>query len=133
MNGNAMGNYTGPMFNKLFRYITGQNENSQKISMTAPVTFDFKKNDDNLITENSNLKMAMRFYVPKDHQQNTPQPTGDAYLEENPEMTAAVIRFGGYASMSDYIKYRDELIKKLGNDAKNYDCVNMMAAGYDPV
>lgn len=120
------------MFNKLFKYITGQNERQQKIAMTSPVTFDFQKNDADLITEQSNLKMSMRFYVPKEHQANTPQPTGDAFLQDDPESTFAVIRFGGYASITDYIRYRDMLIQRLGDQAKSYDLVNMMAAGYDP-
>jgi hypothetical protein len=43
----------------------------------------------------------------------------------------AVARFGGYASMDDYIKYRDNLVKALGTDSKEYDIVNMISAGYD--
>jgi len=27
---------------------------------------------------------------------------------------------------------RDELIKRLGESASNFDCVNFMTAGYDP-
>ena len=30
------------------------------------------------------------------------------------------------------IRYRDLLIERLGADAAQYDCANMMAAGYDP-
>ncbi len=101
--------------------------------MTSPVTFDFKKHDSNLITEESNLNMSMRFYIGKEHQENTPKPTGDVFLVEDPEMVAAVIKFGGYASMNDYLNYRNVLIQKLGEESKKYDCVNMMAAGYDPV
>ncbi len=44
-------------------------------------------------------------------------------------MIAAVIRFGGYATIDDYISQRDLLINKLGDEAKNYDCVHMMTAG----
>jgi len=74
--------------------------------------------------------MEMRFYVPKDFQKDTPVPTNEAYLVDEPEMIAAVARFGGYASVDDYLKYRDLLIEKLGEEAKNYDTINMMTAGY---
>ena len=34
--------------------------------------------------------------------------------------------------MEDFIAQRDLLITKLGDEAKNYDCVHMMTAAYDP-
>ena len=74
--------------------------------------------------------MEMRFLVPKDFQNNTPVPTNEAYLVEEPEMIAAVAKFGGYASADDYMKYRDFLVEKLGDEAQNYDTINMMTAGY---
>lgn len=120
------------MFGKLFKYISGENEDQKKIAMTSPVTFDYKCSEEDKMKKNSNVKLAMRFYVPNEFHENTPMPTGDAYLEEDPEMTAAVIRFGGYAKMDDYMIQRDLLISKLGDKASQYDCVNMMAAGYDP-
>ena len=123
---------SGSMFGKLFQYISGQNNESQKISMTSPVTFDYRNTKAEKIDNNSDCQLAMRFYVPREFQENTPTPTGDAYLEEDPEMIVASIRFGGYASMNDYMTMRDVLIKRLGADAQNYDCVNMMVAGYDP-
>lgn len=123
---------SGNMFGKLFKYISGENEAKQKIAMTSPVTFDYKSSDSENMNKDSNVKMAMRFYVPSEFQENTPTPTGDAYIEEDPAMTAAVIRFSGYAKMDDYMTQRDLLIKKLGDEAKKYDCVNIMAAGYDP-
>jgi hypothetical protein len=127
-----MQSYSNPMFGTLFRYISGNNEANQKIAMTSPVTFDMKNKDSDLIENQSKVEVAMRFYVPKEFQEKTPLPTNDAYLTEDPEMTVAVITFGGYASMNDYYKHRDLLIEKLGNEASKYDCVNMMLAGYDP-
>lgn len=119
-----------PMFGKLFQYISGANEEKQKISMTSPVTFAYQSAEK--MEKNSDVNMAMRFFVPNEHQGKTPEPTGEVYLEEDPEMTVAVIRFGGYAQMADRITKRDELIQKLGARASEYDCVNMIAAGYDP-
>ena len=127
---NEISNYSSSMFHKLFSYISGQNDKKQKVQMTSPVTVDYKASTNEKITPKSNVQMAMRFFVPVENQNNTPTPTGDAYLEDIPEMIVAVIRFGGYASTNDYINYRDILIKTLREDEiASYDVVNMMTAG----
>ncbi len=123
---------SGNMFGKLFKYISGENEQNQKISMTSPVTFDYQSSEADKMKRSSDVKLAMRFYVPSEFYDNPPKPTGDAYIEEDAEMKTAVIRFGGYAKMDDYLAQRDLLISKLGDRAAEYDCVNMMVAGYDP-
>ncbi len=120
------------MFGKLFKYISGENEQEKKISMTSPVTFDYQSSEADRMKKSSDVKLAMRFYVPSEFYDSPPQPKGDVYIEEDPEMQVAVIRFGGYAKMDDYMTQRDLLISKLGDRAVEYDCVNMMAAGYDP-
>ena len=48
-----------------------------------------------------------------------------------PELTVAVIRFGGYAKMNNWFEQRDQLIKQLGNEANTFDQFNMITAGYD--
>jgi len=124
--------HSGTMFNRLFRYISGDNERQQKIAMTSPVTYDYNNLSGGKIKHDSNCEIEMRFYVPKEFQNNTPKPTGNATIIENPEMTVACIKFGGYASFNDYMKNRDILIQELGEEAKQYDCNNIMTAGYDP-
>ena len=123
--------YSSTMFNKLFNYISGQNSDNKKIEMTAPVTTIYNNKENSLITPESRVHMSMRFYVPREFHDNTPQPTGDAYLETDSEMVVASIQFGGYATMDDNLRYRDLLIEALGAEASKYDTVNIITAGYD--
>jgi hypothetical protein len=122
-----------PMFRQLYNYISGDNDAQMKMEMTVPVTFVMESLQDKSkkIDFDTTCDISMRFYVPKKHQSNTPKPNGDVKLEDEAEATYAVIKFGGYAKMSDYLSYRDQLIEKLGDEAKNYDLVNMRMAGYD--
>jgi hypothetical protein len=62
--------------------------------MTSPVTFDYQSPEK--VEKNTEVKLAMRFFVPNEYHNNTPAPSGDVYIEEDPEMTAAVIRFGRF-------------------------------------
>ena len=119
------------MFGKLFAYISGQNDQSQKIDMTSPVTTLFKNSDNRLITADSNVVMTMRFLVPKINQDNVPNPTGDAFIMTDPETEYATIRFSGWATMNDYLSHRDLLIQVLGASASQYDTVNFITAGYN--
>ena len=134
MNQSELRSDSSTLFGQLFRYISGNNSDSQKIAMTSPVKFDYSARDNKEIVENSNCEMKMSFYVPQDFNNNTPKPNGDNMdLEEVPDMIVAVSRFGGYASVDDYMKHRDLIIQALGpEEAKNYDSVNLLTAGYDP-
>lgn len=123
--------YQSKMFYRLFNYISGENQNHEKISMTSPVTVAYNSN--NTIEPTSQVKMTMGFFVPVEKQEKAPIPSSsDTFLRDEPEMIVAVIKFGGYASTDDYLKHRDLLMKALGDEVKNYDTVNMMTAGYDP-
>ena len=87
------------MFKKLFKYISGDNNQNRKVQMTAPVLTVYKNVDNNLINKNSNVLASMRFYVPKDAQENTPVPNdSNQFIQTEPEMIVATYRFGGWAS-----------------------------------
>jgi len=79
----------GDGFNKLFNYISGNNRESKKISMTAPVI-------DSLEGQQSTTS----FVMPKDYQfQDVPEPNDPALkTREIKERQVASIRFSGAIS-----------------------------------
>lgn len=122
------------MFWRLFNYISGQNDQGQKISITAPVIVGYDSFSPNgLIHPQTDCRMTMGFYVPNQNQNYTPKPTGkNTFLHTEPEMIVASITFDGFPEMKDYLAQRDQLIRALGDEAQNYDVVNFIIAGYDP-
>ena len=74
----------GEGFNKLFSYISGNNKESRKIEMTAPVINDLEGHHS-----------TIAFVMPKlFHRQKPPQPNDPELLvKEVPERRLAVIRF----------------------------------------
>ena len=73
-------------FRKLFRFITGSNEGSEKIAMTAPVLIDTTKD-----------KKTMSFIMPMKAVENgVPKPSGESVtLGKVPAARFAVLRFDG--------------------------------------
>lgn len=93
-------------FRKLFKYITGANEGSREIAMTAPVIMDngsrANKGADIAMTapvfmnENADTPM-MSFVMPKDFTlETTPKPTDpDVLVSEVRDYKVAAIKFSG--------------------------------------
>ena len=89
-------------FSQVFRYISGNNTEKEKISMTTPVvTYE---DDDKLITG---------FYVPsKYNRDNVPMPIDqNVFMNEIKQSIYAVIRFRGRWSESNFNKH-DQKLKK---------------------
>ena len=94
----------GSSFRKLFNYISGNNENKEKISMTTPVTQIEKKGS-----------MTMQFYLPlKFNKDNTPSPSNsDVKILNIKGGYYAVIKYSGRASDKNFIKHKDILKNEL--------------------
>ena len=109
-------------FRKLFNYIAGANNSSEKIEMTTPVT-QMKKNNVSF----------MQFYLPsKFNKKTTPIPSNaDVKITLMEEGYFAVIKYSGRSSDKNFTKDSKILYEKLLEDKI---LINGLAikATYDP-
>jgi len=103
----AINNKDNTTFRKLFNYISGANNSSEKIKMTTPVT-QTKKNDVSF----------MQFYLPsKFNKKTTPIPANsDVKIILMKEEYFAVIKYSGRSSDENFTKYSKILYEKLLDD-----------------
>jgi len=94
----------GSSFRKLFKYISGDNENNEEIKMTTPVTQIEKKGN-----------MTMQFYLPsRFNKGNTPSPSNlDVKILNIKGGYYAVIKYSGRASDKNFIKHKNILKNEL--------------------
>ena len=94
-------------FRKLFNYISGDNQKSEEIKMTTPVTEMKRKGN-----------MAMQFYLPlKYDKNNVPIPSRpDVEIVNIEGGYFAVIRYSGRSSDKNFMKHKDILEKELKKD-----------------
>ena len=94
-------------FRKLFNYISGANNNSEKIKMTVPVTQPIEDNE-----------LFMQFYLPsKYNKETTPIPTNsEIEVVTIEEGHFAVIKYSGRSSDKNFEKYSTILKQKLLED-----------------
>jgi DNA gyrase inhibitor GyrI len=109
-------------FQRLFGYITGSNEESQKIAMTAPV---FSSNDEKTYT--------MSFLIPKDvAEKGAPQPTDDnVKIETMDGGRFAAFRYSGYSNDEAIREAKQKLTDWIAKQELK-TTGQMLTAGYDP-
>ena len=97
----------GSSFRKLFNYISGNNEDNEKIKMTTPVTQVEKKGS-----------MTMQFYLPsRFNKDNIPNPSNpDIKILNIKGGYYAVITYSGRTSDKNFIKHKDILEDELKKD-----------------
>ncbi len=94
-------------FRKLFNYISGENNSSEKIAMTVPVTQTTKDNE-----------FYMQFYLPsKFNKETTPIPNNpELEITTIKEGHFAVIKYSGRASDKNFQVHSEILKEKLLED-----------------
>ena len=94
-------------FQKLFNYISGNNERNEEIKMTTPVSQMKKKGN-----------MIMQFYLPSNfNKDNVPNPSrSDVEIVNIEGGYYAVIRYSGRASDKNFIKHKEILENELKKD-----------------
>lgn len=109
-----------PGFSKLAGYIFGGNETDTKISMTSPVHMDMNE-------------ASMSFVMPSAYtEESLPAPDDPAVkLERTEDVYVAAIRFGGYASDRDIVKYSEKLKSLLSEKGIGW-YGNFRYLGYNP-
>ncbi|HKL10456.1 MAG TPA: heme-binding protein [Clostridia bacterium] len=109
-------------FNDIFRYISGGNESSEKISMTSPVLSEME--DDFVKTS---------FVMPKSHKfEDLPEPIDKAVeIRHVPKGTYGAIRFTGSWKQEKFLNMSGHL--RLWLESKEYEIIsNVIVARYNP-
>ena len=111
--------YENSGFRYLFNYISGENNMSEKVSMTVPVTQSVKIDMTSPVTQfNKNGKMVMQFYLPsKFTLENAPKPTNSRVnLVTMEGGHFAVLKYSGSSSDKNYLKKLNKLKDSLTKD-----------------
>ncbi len=113
---------SGP-FRKLFAYISGGNQQSQKIDMTAPV----------FMTQTESEIHTMSFVLPQNFSlEDAPSPKDrTVVLEELSDYQVAVIRFSGRLQPQNIQKHR-VLLQEWINKKNLISTGTAKVAGYNP-
>jgi len=95
---------TGNPFSTLFRYISGSNQNNEKIEMTTPV---------HMYPEDGTS--AMEFVLPKKYmEQDVPIPSqSNVEIYQSEPGYFAAVRYGGYSNASKVKTHTDRLMGEI--------------------
>ena len=111
-------------FMRLFRYISGANEQEQKVAMTTPVFME---------PEADGTQGQMGFVIPKNVvEQRVPQPTGEqVQIRKRAGGRFAVIRFAGRMNR-ELVANSEEQLRSWMNKKGLVGEPDAELAGYDP-
>jgi hypothetical protein len=108
-------------FMKLFRFIDGQNERDEKISMTTPV-----------IIERGEKESSMSFVMPqKSVAKGLPVPKGEVKLDQIPAVKIVALRFSGVSNSTKEAAQLEVLQAWAAKEGIMVECTPLFAF-YDP-
>jgi len=102
-------------FNRLFRYISGDNRSRDKVAMTAPVSQEPMGNKIKMTApvgqQRAQGKWAASFMMPASYTLETlPEPEDpEVKLRQVPARRMAAVRYSGFWSEKNYLRYKLEL------------------------
>ena len=116
-------------FGRLFQYISGGNENKQKVAMTTPVFMEPQSASE----QSGRTKGQMGFVIPKDVAQTSiPSPTGDQVeVAQRAGGTFAVIRFAGRIDL-EVCRQQQTVLESWIEKRELKSDGESEIAGYDP-
>jgi len=126
MEGPARDPVSDTMFEALYSYITGSNDQNVLIPMTTPVS--------TLVEPlSSGYRYTMAFYVPSAYQEDVPNGASDIAVEDRPQQNILTRQFGGYATdevVASERKVLEALIRGAGL-GEEVDFTTYYLATYD--
>uniref|UniRef100_A0A3Q1H511 Heme binding protein 2 n=1 Tax=Acanthochromis polyacanthus TaxID=80966 RepID=A0A3Q1H511_9TELE len=115
-------------FQRLFKYIQGNNKNKVKVEMTAPVTCRV----DPGAGPACESKFTVSFYIPEEHQESPPEPSDpEVFVEHRKELTVYVRTYGGFSNEKMKQEELLKLMESLKKDGVQYVEAPYYTAGYD--
>ena len=116
-------------FDRLFKYISGENSAKEKIPMASPVATKIVPGQGPACASN----FTVLFFTPFAYQDNTPTPTDPRLaIVDLPAITAYVSSFSGWENDKELEEHAAELANNLIQDNVDYVKDYYFTAGYDP-
>ncbi|KAG2487622.1 hypothetical protein HYH03_013761 [Edaphochlamys debaryana] len=122
-------------FHRLLKYNLGDNEDSKKLPMTAPVLYgiDIDRKTSSRRELVFRERFSVSFFVPFRYQDSPPKPSSrEVFLVDVDEVDVYSRAFDGYATEGRIRRVATDLLRDLHDDGRRVDCRTVYVAQYSP-